>query len=64
MNPVQEVRKLINHGLRRIEISLKTMPKVWVMPVDLELISSGYVMTEHDESKRIYKKLIIKENTQ
>lgn len=63
MNPVQEVRRLISCGLNRITISLTLLPKAWLLPVDLELISNGYVMTERDESKRIYKKLIIKENT-
>ncbi len=64
MNPVQEVRGLISCGLNRITISLTLLPKVWVIPVDLELVCSGYVMAESDESKRIYKKLIEKENTQ
>lgn len=64
MNPVQEVRELIAYGVNKITISLDMLPKGWVIPVDLELISSGYVMAERDESKRIYKKIIQKENTQ
>lgn len=64
MNPVKEVRGLISCGLNSITISLTLLPKGWMLPVDLELISSGYVMAARDESKRIYKKLIQKENTQ
>lgn len=62
MNPVQEVRELISYGLNRIEISMAKMPKTWVPVVDLELIASGYMLADHDESKRIYTKLIKKEN--
>lgn len=60
MNPVQEVRRLISCRLNRITISVTLLPKAWLLPVDLELISNGYVMTERDESKRIYKKIIQK----
>ena len=60
MNPVQEVRELIAYGVNKITISLDMLPKGWVIPVDLELISSGYVITARDTKTRIYEKLIKK----
>lgn len=60
MNPVQEVRELISYGVNKITIRLDMLPKGWLIPVDLELISSGFVITESDTKMRIYKKLIKK----